>query len=90
MNTQAKIQRFILEELLSQGSRKSLDVDEPLVSTGVIDSLALLRLIGFLEQEFGLTIGDGEVMPENWETLRSITEFVERKASESGGQPAGQ
>ncbi len=83
MNTQASIEKFILDDLLQGGGRKSLAVDEPLISSGVIDSLAMLRLIGFLEQELGVTIGDGEVLPDNFETLRKITEFVERK---KGGQ----
>ncbi len=79
MNVQT-IERFILDDLL-QGDRKTISMDEPLISSGVIDSLAMLKLIGFLEQELGLTIGDGEVAPENFETLRNILEFVERKKS---------
>ena len=54
-------------------------MDEPLVSTGLIDSLAMLRLIGFLEEEFNLTIGDGEVTPDNFETMRQLLQFLERK-----------
>jgi acyl carrier protein len=78
MNVQT-IERFILDDLLQSSGKKSIDLDESLVSSGVIDSLGMLRLIGFLEQEVGLTIGDGEVAPENFETLRKIQEFIERK-----------
>jgi acyl carrier protein len=78
MNVQT-IERFILDDLLQGGSCKALGLDEPLISSGVLDSLAMLKLIGFLEQELGLTIGDGEVVPENFETLRCILEFIDRK-----------
>lgn len=78
MNTQARIEQFIIDDIL-QGGRKSIAIDEPLVSNGVIDSLGMLRLISFLEQEMNLTVGDGEVAPENFETMRKILEFVERK-----------
>ena len=54
-------------------------MDEPLVSTGLIDSLAMLRLIGFLEEEFSLTIGDGDVTLDNFETMRHLMQFLERK-----------
>jgi acyl carrier protein len=74
------IERFIVNDVL-QGSRDAIGLDEPLVSTGVIDSLGMLRLISFLEQESGLVIGDGEVTPDNFETLRKIALFVERKRS---------
>lgn len=79
MNTQTIIERFILDDLLQGGDRKSIEFDEPLISSGVIDSLAMLRLISFLEQELAVKIGDGEVVPENFETLRKIVEFVEQK-----------
>ena len=73
------IERFIVEELLRDGARQSLSMDEPLVSTGLIDSLAMLRLIGFLEEEFSLTIGDGDVTLDNFETMRHLMQFLERK-----------
>ena len=73
------IERFIVEELFRDGARQSISMDEPLVSTGLIDSLAMLRLIGFLEEEFSLTIGDGEVTPDNFETMRQLLQFLERK-----------
>jgi acyl carrier protein len=73
------IERFIVEELLRDGGRKSISMDEPLISTGLIDSLAMLRLISFLEEEFSLTIGDGEVTPDNFETLQQLLQFIERK-----------
>jgi acyl carrier protein len=79
MTPQAKIERYILDDLVQGGSRTSLAPDEPLISSGLIDSLGMLRLITFLEQEMGVTIGDGEVAPENFETLRKISEFVTRK-----------
>ena len=45
----------------------------------MIDSLGIMHLIGFLEQEMGLTIGDGEMVHENFETMRKILKFIERK-----------
>ena len=60
------IERFILDDLLHGGSRKSIALDEPLVSSGVIDSLGMLKLIGFLEQDMGLTIGDGDVKKQDF------------------------
>ena len=89
MDNQSIIERFILDDLLQGGDHKSIEMDEPLVSTGVIDSLAMLRLITFLEQEMSVTIADGDVLPENFETLRRIVGFVERKKSESGSKAPG-
>jgi acyl carrier protein len=78
MNIKIEIERFITDDLLS-GSRPSLDPDEPLFSSGLLDSLGTLRLITFLEERFGLQIGDGEVGDENFKTVNRIHAFVEKK-----------
>jgi acyl carrier protein len=75
------IEGFIVGDLLHDAGRKALTMDAPLISSGVIDSLGMLRLIAFLEEEGGLAIGDGDVNPENFETMRKILEFIERKES---------
>jgi acyl carrier protein len=82
MNTQAEIEKFILEELLS-GSRASIEPTEPLFSTGTLDSLGTLRLITFLEERFGLQIKDGELGDENFATVQNICAFVDKKLASS-------
>jgi acyl carrier protein len=82
MNTQTEIERFILDELLSN-SRQSLGAEEPLYENGILDSLATLRLITFLEGRFNLRIGDGEVGDANFGTLSRLTSLVERKLTKS-------
>jgi acyl carrier protein len=44
-----------------------------------LDSLALLRLVGFIEEKFDFTVKDGEVTPDNFETLKDIAAYLERK-----------
>ena len=78
MSPQASIERFILDELLL-GSRTTIESDESLLASGVVDSLALLRLIGFIEEHFGVVIEDHEVAPENFESINVMTALVESK-----------
>ncbi len=82
MNEQT-IERFIQDNLLQGKKRKAITLDDPLVSSGVLDSLWMLRLIGFIEETMGVTIDDGDVTPENFETIRKILTFIERKKSGS-------
>jgi acyl carrier protein len=81
MTTQAKIEQFILTELVPGGQRAGLDPNEPLVSSGVIDSLGMLRLITFLEDDLGIKVADGDVLSDNFDTLQKITTFVEQRSS---------
>ena len=51
------------------------DPDEPLQ----IDSLGLIRLVAFLESDFGYRIEDEELIAENFATLRSLGELLATK-----------
>ena len=82
MKIQSEIEQFIIEDLLS-GSRTAVDPDEPLYGSGNLDSLGTLRLINFLEEHYGLQIGDGEVGDENFGSLSKLAAFVEQKLARS-------
>ncbi len=83
MTIESIVERFILEEILIGDNRTKIAPDESLVSSNVIDSLAILRLISFLEEEFGIQVDDEELVPENFETLNEIKAFVENKKANS-------
>lgn len=79
MNVTVPIERFIVDELTLGGRRTRIDPDESLISSGILDSLSLLRLIVYIEEQFGLTIEDSEVIPDNFETLNSMNYFINSK-----------
>lgn len=79
MDTQAIIERFILDELLLGVGRDSIGSDEDLISTRILDSLALMRLIFFIEERFNVTVDDEELVPNNFQTINHIVVLIERK-----------
>jgi acyl carrier protein len=73
-----RIQSFVLDKFplaRKQGIRSS----DHLLDTGVVDSLGVLDLVTFIEQEFGITVVDEELGPENFQTIECLAGFVERK-----------
>jgi acyl carrier protein len=46
---------------------------------GIIDSTGVLELLGFIEEEFRIKVEDGEVFPENLDSLQKLTQFIQRK-----------
>lgn len=68
---------FITDKLL-QNRSAVLRVDESLLDRGVIDSVGLISLVAFLEQEAGVRIPDDEIVPENFETIEAMETFVQR------------
>lgn len=79
MDLETAIERFIVDEIMLADSQTRIDPTESLISSGVLDSLALLRLIAFLEEQMGVTVEDSEVIPENFETINDIKAFIDRK-----------
>ncbi len=53
-----------------------VDLEEPLG----IDSLGLIRLVGFMESDLGILIEDSELLAENFQNLRTIAVLLENKS----------
>ncbi len=79
MDLETAIERFIVDEIMLGDNQTRIDPNDSLISSGVLDSLALLRLIAFLEEQIGITVEDSEVIPENFETINDIKAFINRK-----------
>jgi acyl carrier protein len=79
MTIEATIEKFIVEEIMLADRQTRVDPEESLVASGVLDSLALLRFIAFLEEQFNIVVDDLEVVPENFESINAAKAFVEDK-----------
>ncbi|MDH4309629.1 MAG: acyl carrier protein [Acidimicrobiia bacterium] len=71
------VKDFLLSELLDAAT--DLQPDTPLLKTELIDSMGVLTLVGFLEDEYGIIIAADDVSAANFETLVTITRLVESK-----------
>ena len=61
----------------------SLDADSALLgSLPELDSMAVVSLIGALEEQFGIKVDDDEISASTFETLGSLAAFVERKTGQ--------
>jgi acyl carrier protein len=73
------VRQFILAELAPNKQPESLGERTSLFSTGMLDSLASLKLIAFLEQHFAIQVEPHEVVAENLDSLKSIAAYVTNK-----------
>lgn len=76
----ARIRDYLVEHFPS-ARQHPLGDDEHLLANGILDSLGVLDLVGYLEQNFGITIVDEDLVPEHFETLRRLTAFVGERQS---------
>jgi acyl carrier protein len=54
---------------------------DPLLNSGIIDSVGILELVTFMEKEFGIHVSDEEMLPEIFQTLDALAAFVQQKGS---------
>ena len=80
------INDYISRELVQDPALLPLADEAPLLESGILDSLSLLRLVVFLEERFGITMGDADLLPENFASVNTICAYL--RAREPGKQEA--
>jgi acyl carrier protein len=81
MEIESVIHRYVSDELMEPQGRSVTELSDetPLFRTGIIDSFGLLSLVQYLEEEFSISVRDDEMLPENFENIRTIARLVRTK-----------
>lgn len=79
MTTSDVIRNFITNEIMHNPSGISLQDDDPLIESGIIDSLGIMSLLSFVEGEFSIEIPGDDLLPENFSSIAAITALIERR-----------
>lgn len=72
----ALVKNYLLSEFLPGEDPAELTDDMPLISSKIIDSIAAIKLVSFLEGQFGIQIEAHEVDIERLDTISRITRLV--------------
>jgi acyl carrier protein len=79
MELRESIRGYIIENFLF-GDASPLQGDGiSLLDNGIIDSVGVMELVAFLEQDHGLEINDEDLVPENLDSVDNLVNFVSRK-----------
>jgi acyl carrier protein len=77
-STKDQIRQWVHETAERKGIGRVTD-EESLTENGVIDSLAIFRLVSFLEDTFGVRIADEEIVNDNFKSVVDIDRLVQSK-----------
>ena len=80
MSTAETIRHFIIENFLFEDSG-TLTNDSPFLESGIMDSTGVLELVTFIEESFGITVADEDLIPENLDSIGRVAAYVEQKRS---------
>jgi len=88
LDTATTVRQFILDEFLSADGVDDLDDDFDLVSTGVIDSLGLLELLSWMQDEFHIELSDSVLGPNEFRSVRAISSVIDAvRAARASARP---
>jgi acyl carrier protein len=72
------LREFVVENFLF-GVDTDFSDDDSFMDTGIIDSTGTLELIMHLETEYGVTVEDDELVPENLDSINNLAQFITAK-----------
>lgn len=79
--TRDQINAFVVSNFLfDSGDVKD---DASLMGEGIIDSTGVLELVMFVEEAFGFTVADEEVLPQNFDSIAALAAYVEHKVGDT-------
>ncbi len=82
MSVEALIRRYILENFLFTEDGGTLRDNASFLEEGIVDSTGVLELVMFVEETFGISVDDAEILPENFDSVEKLTAYVRQKGGE--------
>ena len=67
---------YVSNEYLDEDDDEEIDVDSPLISSGIVDSFSMVSLKVFLEKKYAIQIPDAKATPEAFDSVRKICDLV--------------
>lgn len=78
-----KLREYVANELLDGRIYGQLGEEDDLLTSGLVDSLGIMSLVTFIEEEFGIRVPPEDVTLESFSTVASIAAYLERQKIES-------
>ena len=83
MPLEALIRNYILENFLFTDDDSLVQNDASFLEDGIVDSTGILELVMFVEETFGIAVEDEEILPENFDSVAQLAQYVRLKTGET-------
>jgi acyl carrier protein len=87
-STKERISTFI-KQTFPAARRRDIRDDDDLLEEGILDSVGVLDVVGFIEREFAVAAADEDLVPENFRSLARLAAFVDSRSNAAGGRAGG-
>lgn len=76
MTTEDRVRKHLIATGAWSRPASELTDDYALLDNGVMDSLGIMQMVSFLEDDLGIEIEDDDLMPENFSSIGAIAQLV--------------
>ncbi|NTU74628.1 MAG: acyl carrier protein [Anaerolineaceae bacterium] len=73
------LHEYIAQNLLFSEDGFHYDDDASFLGEGIIDSVGVMEMVTFIGQEFGISVLDREIIPENFDSVNKLTQYIRSK-----------
>jgi acyl carrier protein len=73
-----QVRDFIKMNFLYDGDISNLDDAESFLAAGIVDTTGVLELVLFVEDAYGLTVEQDDLLPENFDSVNNLTRYIIR------------
>jgi acyl carrier protein len=75
---ESTLTKYIRENILKR-PKFELGLDDPIISTGLIDSFHLVDMSVFIEEQFGVRIDDTELNADTFDSVAQLANLIQKK-----------
>jgi len=77
----ARIRDYVARNLLFSDKGFNYGDDASFLEEGIIDSMGIIELVSFVEGEFGVSVADRELVPDNFDSVTKLDAYLRAKLS---------
>lgn len=81
MTIETHIKDYIAENLLFSDNGFNYPDDASFLEEGIVDSQGVMELVMFVEETFGITVDDMDIVPDNFDSVSQLASYVQGKTS---------
>jgi len=74
-----EVRQFVIDNFVRTAGNGDFSNDDSFLDTGLVDSMGIMNLVEFVREKFSIEIENEELVPEHWDSVRQVVEFVQSK-----------
>ena len=79
---QEELRIFIAHNILFSQNGFPYDDETSFLENGIVDSASVVELVLFIEEQYGISVKDSEVIPQNFDSIQNLSRYITRKTQD--------